>query len=185
MERSCTVKYLRSIAVASAALLAAGCAAHKPVAEMARAEQAVEHAETSSEADRLAPVELSAAQSKLAVAERAMADHDYVTARRLAEEARADAELAESKADSQMAREQAARTRQDIETLQTEVESPSTVVVERRTVQSTVPSTVVVEHRTVQSPPPTTVIFERPSPTDEKAVVAPLPAPAVEVVPER
>ena len=45
-----------------------------------------------------APVELQAARDKLSRAERAMADKDYDQARRLAEQAQADARLAEAKA---------------------------------------------------------------------------------------
>lgn len=169
MMRTNIVKHLRPLALGSAALLALGaCSAHKPVAEMARAEQAVQHAETTSEAERLAPVELTSAQTKLAAARRAMDDHDYTEARRLAEDALADAQLAESKAESQLAREQAARTRQDIQTLQTEVVSPSTVVVEKRSVQSTVPTNVIVEQ---PAPPTAHVVVEQPAPPPSSVVV--------------
>lgn len=162
MDRTLNVKLLRALVIAlPVAALAAGCAGRKPVSEIARAEQAVRHAQTTSEAQRYAPVELSAAQVKLASARRAVDDGDYEAGRRLAEQALADAQLAEAKAESQVAREQAGRTRADIEALQAEVASPGTVVIERqRTIQRTTPTTVVVE----RPAPPAQVVIERREP---------------------
>jgi hypothetical protein len=162
MDRT-SVKLARSAALAVAAVaLVSACAGRKPVAEMARAEQAVQHAQTTSDADRLAPVELGSAQAKLSSARRAIDARDYEDARRLAEEALADAQLAEAKAESTIAREQAARTRQDIQALQTEALVPSTVVVEHQEViQRTPPTTVVVER---PAPPPSTVVIQHEQP---------------------
>jgi hypothetical protein len=184
MDRRTSVKLARSaVLVAGAVALVSACAARRPVAEMARAEQAVQHAQTTSEADRLAPIELSSAQAKLASARRAMDARDYEDARRLAEEALADAQLAEAKAESTVAREQAARTRQDIQALQTEALSPSTVVVERQEViQRTPPTTLVVERPAPPAPPPTTVVVERPAPPPASVVIQ--HEPQVVVVPE-
>lgn len=196
MDRTTTVKLARSLLLAAPAVLAlSACAARKPVAEVARAEQAVRHAETTSEADRYAPTELNSAQVKLARARRAIDAGNYDAARRLAEQALADAQLAESKAESKVARDQAARTRADIEVLQTETLTPSTVVIERQRIAPP-SSTVIVEHSTppviVERPVPAKVIVERPAPAQvivERA--APPPASVViqrdvpvEVIPE-
>jgi len=170
MDRTTTVKLARSLLLAAPAVFAlSACAGRKPVAEMARAEQAVQHAETTSDAERYAPSELSTAQTKLAMARRASDAGNYDEARRLAEQALADAQLAESKAESKVARDQAVRTREDIQALQSETLSPSTVVIERQ--------------RVVAPPPPaTTVIVERPAPPPADVVIQ-RDAPVV-VVPE-
>lgn len=171
MNRTTTVKLVRGLAVALPAVaIVSGCAGHKPVAEMARAEQAVRHAQTTSEAERYAPTELGSAQRKLASARRAIDDGEYQDARRLAEQALADAQLAEAKAESQTARDEASRTRRDIQALQAEAAAPSAVVIEREnTVRTTtVPSTVIV-----QRPHPVTVVVERPTPPSGAVIVVP------------
>lgn len=205
MNRTPNVKLLHAlmiVALPTAALLG-GCAGRRPVAEMARAEQAVRHAQTTSEAQRLAPTELASAQAKLAAARREADDGDYDDARRLAEQALADAQLAEAKAESRAALEEAGRTRAGIQALQAEVAAPVTVVVERnRTIETTVPATTVQRtvrtttgpattvQRTVQTtaPPvvveravPTTVVVERPA---APAAVVIERDPAVVVIPE-
>jgi hypothetical protein len=168
MHRTTTVKLARSLVLAAPAiLLLSACAGRKPVAEMARAEQAVRHAETTSEADRYAPTELGSAQAKLARARRAIDAGYYDDARRLAEQALADAQLAESKAESKVARDQAVRTQQDVQALQTETLEPGTVVIERqRVVPATPPTTVIVER---PAPPPANVVIQR----DPQVVVVP------------
>ena len=133
MDRSTIVKQLSGLTlVLCAGVTLVGCAGRKPVAEIARADQAVRHAQTTSEADRYAPVELASAQAKLASARRALDTGDYEDARRLAEQALADAQLAESKAESQVALDEARRTRSEIQVIQTETVAPAaeTVVVE-------------------------------------------------------
>jgi hypothetical protein len=171
MNRSPIVKQLSGLTLLlCAGATLAGCAGRKPVAEIARADQAVRHAQTTSDADRYAPLELSSAQAKLASARRALDDGDYEDARRLAEQALADAQLAESKAESQLALDEARRTRSEIQVIQTETVAPAreTVVVERQTTTvEQVPTTVVVER-----PQPPAVVIERAS------------EPAVVVVPE-
>jgi hypothetical protein len=176
MNRTATQTFARGLLLAlPATALLVGCAGRKPVAEIARADQALRHAQTTSEAQTYAPAELAAAQAKLVSARRAVDVGDYDDARRLAEQALADAQLAEAKAESRVALEQASRTRADIEVLQAEVASPSTVVVERRTVQSA-PAAVVVE-----SPAPRSVVIEKPA---QPATVVIERDPAVVVVPE-
>jgi hypothetical protein len=88
----------------AAALALAGCATPvRPGQEIAKAEQAVHNAEAS-EAPTRAPLALAAARDKLERARRALEEEDYRRARRLAEEAVADAELAEMRAESSMVR---------------------------------------------------------------------------------
>jgi len=180
MNRTKTVILLRGLAVVLPALaIVSGCAGRKPVAEMARAEQAVRHAQTTSEAQRYAPVELSAAQDKLAAARRALDDNEYDDARRLAEQALADAQLAEAKAESQLAREQASRTRQDIQALQAEALAPDTVVIDRqKTVQVTTPAVRIVERVT----PASTVVVERTTTAPATTVVVERPVQSVTVI---
>lgn len=173
MDRTRSVKPFHLAVLALPALLiVSGCSGRRPVAEIAQAEQAVRHAQTTSEADRYAPVELTAAEQKLALARRAMKDRDYEDARRLAEQALADAQLAEAKAESEVARAQAVRTRQDIQALQVEASTP-VVIESQKTITTTTtapavvverPSTVVVERKVAPAPPPTQVIVERPAP---------------------
>lgn len=173
MIRASYVKPISAVGIAlCATALLLGCAGRKPIAEIARADQAVRHAQTTSEADRYAPVELSSAQAKLAAARHALDDGDYEDARRLAEQALADAQLAESKAESQLALAEARRTKSEIQVIQAESVTPTseTVVVERQTttVREPVPATVVVER---PQPPPSTVVIERRN--DPAVVVVP------------
>ncbi len=86
-----------TLLAASAALLAACSSAPVPREQMAVAKSAVERVNVNPGIVSSAPVELQAARDKLARAERAMSNRDYVQARRLAEQASVDAQLAESK----------------------------------------------------------------------------------------
>lgn len=92
-----------------------------PEAEMARADLAVSHAEDAN-AGIHAPGPYALAQDKLQRAREAVADGDMVAGRRLAEQAAADAELAEAQARSEVARQNAAELRANIETLREEVD---------------------------------------------------------------
>jgi hypothetical protein len=179
MDRTTTVKLMRSLAFACAALVAtSACSAHRPVAEMARAERAVRDAETS-DAQQLAPAELSEAQSKLARARIALDDHHYDYARRLADEALVDARLAESKAESRTTRVLAVRTGQDVEVLQAEAVAPTTVVFERPAPVEPTNTTVVTER---PAPAPASVVIERREPPPSVIVERPAPPPATVVV---
>ena len=83
--------------LAGGLILMAGCASvAPPTAQMAVSKAAVAHASDAS-ATEFAPLELQVAKDKLARAEQAMLKEDYVLARQLAEEAEADARLAEAK----------------------------------------------------------------------------------------
>ena len=91
------------LAVAVAAFGIAACSsAPAPKEEMAVSRSAVERASTSAAAD--APQELADARAKLTRANEAMASKDYALARRLADEAQADAALADATARSTRSR---------------------------------------------------------------------------------
>lgn len=68
-----------------------------------------------------AAVEMRAAQEKMDGANRAMAKEDYENARRLAEQAQADARLAEKKAESAKAQKAATTMQDDLRVLREEL----------------------------------------------------------------
>jgi hypothetical protein len=86
------------LAAGSLALLSACASTPPPTAEMAVGRAAVERAAGPAAAD--APVEMAAARDKLTRANAAFADKDYALARQLANEAEADATLAEAQSRS-------------------------------------------------------------------------------------
>jgi hypothetical protein len=89
---------------AAMALIAAGCVTVPvPNEQLAVAKSSVQRAEQSG-APELAPVEMASARDKLARAERAAADHDARPATQLAEQANADAQLAEATAQEKRSR---------------------------------------------------------------------------------
>jgi hypothetical protein len=99
------IKYATFCAVI--ALAAAGCVTTPvPNEKIAVAKSSVQSAEQSG-APELAPVEMAAARDKLARAEKAAADHDAQPATQLAEQANADAQLAEATAQEQHSRKAA------------------------------------------------------------------------------
>ena len=105
------------LVVACAALLAA-CAGNPPTAEMAVGRAAVERATGPAAAD--APVEMAAARDKLARATMAYGNKDYALARQLANEADADATLAEAQARSVRSTRALAEVRDGIRMLREE-----------------------------------------------------------------
>jgi len=83
------------------ALSAAGCATTPiPNEKIAVARSSVQRAEQAG-APELAPVEMAAARDKLTRAEKAAAEHEALPATQLAEQANADAQLAEASAQEQ------------------------------------------------------------------------------------
>ena len=80
--------------------LAACSTTPAPTEEMAVARTTVGRVAAVPTVASTAPVDLQRAQEKLIQAERAMAQDDYRTARRLAEEAEVDARVAETRADA-------------------------------------------------------------------------------------
>jgi hypothetical protein len=116
----------RAILGAGITLGVAACAGDPvPEAEMARADLAVRQAEDANAATH-APGPYALAQDKLERAHAAVGDGDNVAARRLAEQAAADAELAEAQARSEVARHNAAQLRANIGTLREELDPRGT-----------------------------------------------------------
>lgn len=100
-------------------LLSACAGTPPPTAQMAVSKAAVERADTAAVAD--APVEMAAARQKLALANAAFANKDFELAGRLAEQAEADAALAESQARSARSARALAEVREGIRQLREEM----------------------------------------------------------------
>jgi len=108
-------------AIACATALAAGCASvPAPTEQMAVSRSAVANA-VSAGGTEYAAVEMRTAQEKMDRASRAMDKEDYAAARTLAEEAQADARLAEKKAQSAKAEKAASVTQEDTRVLRDEM----------------------------------------------------------------
>ena len=117
---SCTD--VKKLLIGAALLVGIGACASGPApdAEMGAAELALSQAEDAEAAAR-SPAPYALARDKLERARAAMADGENVEARRLAEQALVDAQLAEAEARSAVAREHAEELRQSIETLREEL----------------------------------------------------------------
>lgn len=114
-------RYLAAGAIACVAVIAAGCAGvPAPTEQMAVSRAAVANA-VSAGGPEYAAVEMRTAQEKMDRASRAMEKEEYTIARRLAEEAQADARLAEKKAHSAKAEKAAGVTQEDIRVLREEM----------------------------------------------------------------
>ncbi|MCA0240479.1 MAG: DUF4398 domain-containing protein [Proteobacteria bacterium] len=112
---------LAALAVATLAL--AACSSVPPPREqMAVSRAAVDRASGPAAAE--APVEMAAARDKMARANRAMADKDYVLARQLAEQAEADATLAEARARAKRSDVALNELRESIRALRAELAKP-------------------------------------------------------------
>jgi len=93
-RNSITTLGWRAAAILSASLGLAACASEAPpTAQLGASAQAVQNAERAG-ALQYAPVEFQTAREKLGAADNAMRDDDRTRARRLAEEAQVDADLA-------------------------------------------------------------------------------------------
>jgi hypothetical protein len=114
------------LACAALALGLAACASEKTpaVADVAVSKNAVANAQTAGAAE-LAPIELANARDKMQRASAALAAKDYGTARDLAQQAQADAQLAVSKANSARATEQVNALQKDLSVLREEVDRAS------------------------------------------------------------
>lgn len=124
-ERSRPVHWILFSIVAGAVLT--GCASQDlepPVAQMARAEAAIENAEQAGARDT-APLELQSARSHLSQAQRATSREEYQEALWLAEKAEADAELAEAKARTDREYETVAELKEGIRVLEDELQRQS------------------------------------------------------------
>lgn len=109
--------------LSASAMLAVGCSGLKTpaTADVAVSKAAVENAVGAGGVE-YAPVEMTAARSKLTLANKAMADRDYKLARELAAQAQADAKLAQGKANSAKAQVAADALQEDIRVLRVELE---------------------------------------------------------------
>ncbi len=105
----------------AAAMLVACSSVPPPVEQMAVSRTTVERVSSAPNAVDAAPVELSQAREKLARAERAMNDKDFVTARRLSAEAETDARVAESRASAMRGERALKEIRDSIRSLQDEI----------------------------------------------------------------
>jgi len=113
------------MAVALSAVLALGACATsgpEPREQMAVSRSAVERASGAAAAE--APLELSAARDKLARANAALVSKDYTLARQLAEQAEADATLAEAQARSVRSGKALEAVQESIRQLRAELNRP-------------------------------------------------------------
>ena len=98
-----------------------GCAGKPPTAALSQAELAVLQADKS-KAPEYASLELRTAREQLAGAQQAVHNKEYTQARRLAERALVNAELAETMAEAEQTRRAAQELRHSIEALRHEAE---------------------------------------------------------------
>ena len=107
----------------TAVVLALGCSSLKTpaTADVAVSKAAVENAAGAGGA-QFAPAEMTAAREKLALANKAMAAKDYKRAVDLANQAQADAKLAQGKANSAKAQAAADALQDDIRVLREELD---------------------------------------------------------------
>jgi hypothetical protein len=104
-----------------AAAITVGCASvPAPTEQMAVSKSAIANAVAAGGAE-YAAVEMKSAQEKMDGANRAMAKEDYADARWLAEQAQADARLAEKKAQSAKAQKAAGVMEEDLRVLREEL----------------------------------------------------------------
>ncbi len=104
-------------------LLLCGCASTEvaPVEKISTVEKAIQEARDSN-ATVSAPLELRHAEDKLKEAKAAMKEEEFEKARRLADEALLDANLAEATARSEKSKKTTQEIRDDIDTLRREIE---------------------------------------------------------------
>jgi membrane-associated HD superfamily phosphohydrolase len=115
------------LALCAAALAAlGGCASEKTpaTADVAVSKNAVANAQTAGAAD-VAPAEMASARDKMQRASAALAAKDYDTARDLAQQAQADAQLALAKANSAKSTAAANQLQSDLNVLRQELDRAS------------------------------------------------------------
>ena len=112
-------RWTEASSAVAAVLLLASCAGEPPRESVSKAELAVNQA-TESKAPQIAPLDLRKARDHLNDAKQAMQDKDYQKARRLAENAEVEAELAQAKTDAQNAEATVADLQQTIKALREE-----------------------------------------------------------------
>ncbi|WP_294635752.1 DUF4398 domain-containing protein [uncultured Aquabacterium sp.] len=115
------------LAGACAAAVLAGCgSAPVPREQLAVSQAAIQAAQTAG-ATEMAPVELQRAQEKYAMAVAAAKERQFVVARKLAEEADVDAQVARTKAQAERSRRAADEVRAGLKTLQQQLNTGSGV----------------------------------------------------------
>ncbi|RJX34203.1 MAG: DUF4398 domain-containing protein [Oxalobacter sp.] len=116
-------KQLFKILGCGVVVIMAGCSSMKTpaTADVAVSKAAVDNA-AGAGGGEFAPVEMSAARKKLALANKAMAEKDYKQASDLAKQAEADAKLAQAKARSAKAKAAADALNADIRVLREELD---------------------------------------------------------------
>jgi hypothetical protein len=114
--------FFRKTALGLAALALTACASAPPPTDQLAVSRAAVDAAQRSGAGELAAVELAHARAKLERAQHAMNTNNYVEARRLADEAAVDAELAQARAATARALTAAAQVDQSIRALREEIE---------------------------------------------------------------
>ena len=114
---------VRTLSVAAAALgLMAGCASTPaPTEQMALSRAALDTA-LSAGGNEYAPLQLQAAMNKMDAAEKALTKEDYAEARKLAEQAEIDANLASAMARSAKAQKASEAVQDDIRVIRQEIE---------------------------------------------------------------
>lgn len=115
---------LTTVLCSTMLLAMVGCASSQKApatADVAVSRAAVENAVSAGASD-LAPEEISAARAKMQRASQALAAKDYTLARDLANQAQADAKLAQSKANSAKATAASNALQEDLRVLREEVD---------------------------------------------------------------
>jgi len=121
MTKNSTLRF--AILCSAATMLMVGCSSLKTpaTADVAVSKAAVDNAAGAGGA-QFAPLEMTAAREKLALANKAMLAKDYKLARDMANQAQADAKLAQGKADSAKAQAAADALQDDIRVMRQELE---------------------------------------------------------------
>ena len=123
MARLSSRHWILKVFAGALLVAAAGCASTPPPrAELAQAQRAVDQAVTENSGE-FAALELERAREKLTAAQTEMDAERYPEARRLAEEALADAELARAKADASRTVRNADELAETIERLREEAQA--------------------------------------------------------------
>lgn len=126
MKNYSSYKWYRPISVIGcAAIVIVGCASIPPPTEQIAVAKSALASAASAGGSEYASVEMASAQEKLDRAQKAMEKEDYENARWLAEQAQADARLAEKKAQSAKAQKAANVIQDDIRVLREEINRKS------------------------------------------------------------
>lgn len=114
-------RWLAAPAVVAGALALGACANNvpRPTSTVSQAELAINEA-AQTQAPQYAPLPLQKAREKLQQAQQSMAEENYLQARRLAEQALVDAQLAQSVASARQAQNAAQELEQSLQTLRQE-----------------------------------------------------------------